>query len=189
MSLKQKIERKRFDILMSLAAKVDVVSEFPEELWAEIDKHVFEGEPLGRLLRRNNDVTTRYERSYALSLAFDKCNLVRGTLPRYGKVLDDDHDLDFINGWVEDDQYVYDPTFMKRFDKNFYYYLFDAKVLRQITSEELDNDKKYHKLKREKSFDIKEALGIKDPSPKKEKNETIIPNDVSKDIDDDKDEI
>ena len=137
MSLKQKIERKRFDILMSLAAKVDVVSEFPEELWAEIDKHVFEGEPLGRLLRRNNDVTTRYERSYALSLAFDKCNLVRGTLPRYGKILDDDHDLDFINGWVEDDQYVYDPTFMKRFDKNFYYYLFDAKVLRQITSEEL----------------------------------------------------
>lgn len=188
MNIRQEFERKRFDILWNLATKVGVLDDFPQELWDEIDKHVFEGEPLGAILRKNNEVVSRYERSYALSFAFDKCTLVRGMLLRYGKMLNDEQDLEFINGWVEDDQYVYDPVFMKRFDKNFYYYLFGPKVTRTITSEELDNDSRYYKLKREKNTNIKEALGIKDPTPKKEKNETIIPNDVSKDIDDDRDD-
>ena len=51
-------------------------------------------------------------------MCFDKCNLIRGALTEYGKAKRNPDDPDFGHGWVEDDKYVYDTTFLKRFDKS-----------------------------------------------------------------------
>ena len=93
-------------------------------------------------------------------MCFDKCNLVRGALVEYGKAKRDSGDPDFEHGWVEDDKYVYDTTFLKRFDKKFYYKLFKARVDTVVSSDELNKNEEYLKMKNTTREDIENSIGL-----------------------------
>ena len=160
MGLGQLIEGKRIEILTLLGIKQKKIVDFPDELWEEIDKHYYCGVPIRACLSEGLNIGKCYDRSYALTFAFDKCELVRGCLPKFGKVQGDKDDPTFIHGWVEDDKYVYDTTFMKRYDKKYYYHLFGTQVTRRVASSELEQDKFYLKQKNTTKEDIENSTGI-----------------------------
>lgn len=157
---KSKFEFHRLEILWNLGEKLHMIEDYPEKLWKEINKHYYCGTPLNVLLQEGFNIGKCYDRSYALTMAFEKCNLVRGLLPRYGKLENTSYDQFFNHGWVEDDKYVYDTTFMKRFNKKFYYYLFGAKAEKIISSDELNKDDYYQNMKNTTKEDIENSIGI-----------------------------
>lgn len=160
MNFKQFYNSKKFKLLYNLGTKSGLIQKYPEELWKELEKHYYCGAPVSVLLTNGFNIKKCHDRAYALTMAFDKCNLISGYLPKYGKVYNISHDPDFEHSWVEDDKYVYDTTFVKRFNKKFYYFLFGSRVSRIFSSEELNNDDYYKKMKSTTKEDIENSLGI-----------------------------
>ena len=74
-----------------------------------------------------------YDRSLYMFFCFDDAILVRGDNKdlelRYGKD-------DAGHGWIEMDNYVYDPSLMMRFDKNLYYEIYKPTNVSKCTKEE-----------------------------------------------------
>ena len=160
MKISHFLEVHRLNQLWCFGILTNKIQDFPEDLWKKIDEHYYCGNPLSVLLQNGFNLRKCYDRSYALTMAFDRCDLVRGSLPRYGKIKRNIDDPDFDHGWVEDEKYVYDTTFMKKFDKKFYYKLFGTKVSNVISSEELNNDEYYKKMKSTTKEDIENSIGL-----------------------------
>ena len=160
MKIINQIRLSRFNRLWNLGALTHMIEEYPEELWVEIKKHYYCGTPLYVLLHERLNQGKCYDRSYALTMAFENCKLVRGSLPKYGALKNNKDDPSFKHGWVEDDKYVYDTTFMKRFNKKFYYHLFGTQVNTIVLSEKLNNDEYYKKMKSTTKEDIENSIGI-----------------------------
>ena len=137
-----------------------LIQDFPPELMEESKKHYYCGNSLYVFLHEGLSLGKCYDRSYALTMCFDKCNLIRGALVEYGKAKRDPEDPDFEHGWVEDDKYVYDTTFLKRFDKKYYYKLFKPRTDRVISSDELNEDREYRKMKATTREDIENSIGL-----------------------------
>ncbi len=150
----------RTKLLYKLGTKLGLIQDYPEELWKEIEKHYYCGNPVSVLLTNGLNLGKCYDRAYALTMAFDKCNLIRGCLLKYRKTHNVSYDPDFEHSWVEDDQYIYDTTFVKRFNKRFYHYLFGSRADAVIPSEELNNDDYYKKMKFTTKEDIESDIGI-----------------------------
>ena len=162
MKFKQFYNIMRIKLLYKLGIRIGLIQDYPKELWKEIEKHYYCGNPVSVLLTNGFNLGKCHDRAYALTMAFDKCNLIRGCLPKCGKTynVSYDDDPDFEHSWVEDDQYVYDTTFIKRFNKKFYHYLFGSKADAVISSEELNNDDYYMKMKSTTKEDIENSLGF-----------------------------
>lgn len=150
----------RIKLLFKLGTKLGLIQDFPKEIWNKTEKHYYCGNPVSVLLTNGLNIGQCHDRAYALTMAFDKCNLIRGCLPKYGKLQDVDYDPEFEHSWVEDDKFVYDTTFVKRFDKNFYHHLFGSKAATIISSEELNNDEYYKKMKSTTKKDIENSVGL-----------------------------
>ena len=150
----------RYKHLYKYGIRKNLINDFPKELWDKIENYYYCGNPVNVLLQNGFNLGKCYDRAYALTMAFDKCDLIRGSLPKLGKINNVDYDLNFEHSWVEDDTYVYDTTFLKRFDKKFYYYLFGAQIDKRISSEELNDDDYYKKMKSTTKEDIEKDDGI-----------------------------
>lgn len=150
----------RIERLYAKGVKKGLIQDFPPELIEESKKHYYCGNPLYVFLHEGLSLGKCYDRSYALTMCFDKCNLVRGALTEYGKAKRNPDDPDFGHGWVEDDKYVYDTTFLKRFDKKFYYKLFKVRVDTVVSSDELNKDEEYFKMKNTTREDIENSIGL-----------------------------
>ena len=160
MKFKQFYNTVRIKVLFKLGERLGLIQDYPEEIWKQTEKHYYSGNPVSILLTNGLNIGKCHDRAYALTMAFDKCNLIRGCLPKYGKSHNDDDDLDFEHSWVEDDKYVYDTTFVKRFNKRFYHYLFGSRAYAVISSEELNNDAYYKKMKTTTKEDIENNIGL-----------------------------
>lgn len=160
MQITRILEIFRFNKLWDFGSITKKIEDFPDELWNKIEKHYYCGNPLSVLLQNGFNDGKCYDRSYALTMVFDKCNLVRGTLPRFGKIKGISYDPDFGHGWVEDEKYVYDTTLLKRINKEYYYKMFGAKVDLIISSEELNQNENYRKMKNTTKEDIENSIGI-----------------------------
>lgn len=154
-----KYEFHRLEMLWNIGEKLHLIEDYPENLWERINKYYYCGCPLSVLLKENFNQGKCYDRSYALTMAFNKCDLVRGSLPRYGKLKNTSYDHVFDHSWVEVENYVYDTTFMKKFNKKYYYFLFGAKVNEKVSSKELNNNEEYQKMKSTNKDDIENSLG------------------------------
>lgn len=150
----------RFKLLYGLGTKLGLIDEYSEELLKKTENNFYYGTPVSVLLTNGLNLRKCHDRAYALTMAFDECNLIRGWLPKYGKTMDDSYDPDFEHSWVEDDKYVYDTTFLKRFNKRFYHYLFGTRTDAVISSEELNNDEEYKKMKDTTREDIENSVGL-----------------------------
>lgn len=156
----KQIKNLKFNILWNIGKNFHLIEDYPKELWEEIKKHYYYGTPLFVLLQEGFNIGKCYDRSYALTMAFKNCKLIRGSLPKYGEIHNIEYDPDFGHGWVEDNKYVYDTTFMKRFNKKFYYHLFQAQADTIISSDELNNDENYKKMKATTKKDIENSIGL-----------------------------
>ena len=150
----------RIERLYKKGVRKGLIQNFPKELIQETKKHFYCGSSLYVYLNEGFNLRKCYDRSYALTMCFDKCNLVRGSLTEYGKAKRNPDDPDFGHGWVEDDKYVYDTTFLKRFDKKFYYKLFKARVDTVVTADELNKNEEYLKMKNTTREDIENSIGL-----------------------------
>ena len=150
----------RIKLLSKKGEKEHLIEDFPKELWDKLENCYYCGNPVSVLLSCNYNLGKCYDRSYALTMAFEDFKLVRGNLTRFGIVQQLEHDPNFVHGWVEDDKYVYDTTFLKRYDKDFYYSLYGAEAENVISSEELKNDEYYMKMKATTKYDIEDSLGL-----------------------------
>lgn len=160
MKISQFLRIIRFNILYRFGYLTKKIEDFPSELWEKIDKYYYCGTPVSVLFQNGFNIGKCFDRSYALTMAFDKCDLVRGALVKYGEIKEDKDDPEFVHGWVEDEKYVYDTTFMKRFDKKFYYKLFGTKVNFIISSDELNNSDDYKKMKSTTKEEIENSIGL-----------------------------
>lgn len=89
-----------------------------------------------------------YDRSLYMFFSFDNAILVRGDI----KNLELKYGLnDAGHGWIEIDNYVYDPTSLMRFDKDLYYQIYQPKNIIKCNKDEycLDTDNKeiYNEIK------------------------------------------
>lgn len=150
----------RFELLYKLGTQLGLIDEYPEELLKKTENNYYYGTPVSVLLTNGLNLKKCHDRAYALTMAFDECRLIRGFLPKYGKIGNISYDPDFEHSWVEDDKYVYDTTFLKRFNKRFYHYLFGAREDVVISSEELNNNEEYKKMKATTRDDIENSVGL-----------------------------
>ena len=107
-----------------------------------------------------------YDRSFYMFCCFDDAILVQGDNKdlelRYGK----DHAW---HTWIERGDYVYDPSIMKRFDKDIYYKIFKPKNIKRKTKEEFCSDEDSKKF-----YDSISKTTIEDYLPGGEKRTSLL---------------
>lgn len=160
MKLKQRYNERRIQKLIDMGIKLGLIEQYPKELMERLSQHFYCGTPVSVLLTNNLNLKKCHDRAYALTMGFDDCRYITGWLPRLGKVNNDPNDPLFEHSWVEDGNYVYDTTFVARFNKRFYRFIFGAKADKITTSEELNQDEVYQIMKRTTKEDIENHGGI-----------------------------
>ena len=160
MKLSQLYYNNRYNKLLKFGEKHGLITDFPEEMWKKLENCYYCGTPMSVLLSNNFNLHKCHDRAYGLTMAFDKCTLVHGSLIKFGKIYTIEYDPDFEHSWVEDDKYVYDTTFIKRYNKKFYYFLYGAKPEKKVSSEELNKDDYYIKMKTTTKEDIENGYDI-----------------------------
>lgn len=98
-----------------------------------------------------------YDRSLYMFFCFDNAILVRGN----------NKDLELVygiesagHGWIEIDDYVYDPSYMMRFDKELYYKIFTPTKIVKMNKDEYCADKD-----RKEFYDYVKNTSINDFKP------------------------
>ncbi len=108
--------------------------------------HIKYLKPTGNMPRKCID------RSLYMFLSIDESTLVRADQIRYGK------DRTF-HGWIEIGDYVYDPSFLERFDKDLYYEIFKptniAKCNKQEYCAKKENKQLYEEVRNTSIDDYK----------------------------------
>ncbi|MBQ9318103.1 MAG: hypothetical protein IJR82_00525 [Bacilli bacterium] len=97
---------------------------FDGAFYEQLNQTIINGLPVSIYIRYLQPLSPPgkcYDRSLYMFLCFDNALLVRG----------DEKDLEFLygieeagHGWIEIENYVYDPSLMMRFDKDLYYKIY-----------------------------------------------------------------
>lgn len=114
----------RADVLLGKGASKGRVQKFDDEFYQQTSKVYFNCLPISmhlKYLRPTSGPGKCYDRSLYMFFCFDDALLVRGdqkTLAlKYGTA-------NAGHGWIERGDWVYDPTFLLRFQKDWYYKMF-----------------------------------------------------------------
>ena len=147
MNLKQKLYLSKTNKLHKQGLLNGLIKPFDEELYQELNKTIFLNIPVDldiKYLKPEVRPGRCYDRSLAMFFAMAKSYLVRGSL-EYFRIFGDEEDIN--HGWVERDNYVYDPTWRCIFDKDYYYKMFKVKKVNRLNHEEYCNiSKEYEDL-------------------------------------------
>lgn len=146
MNLIQKLYLKRINFLLDIGYKNGLIKPFDDDLYRELNQTIFYAIPVDldiKYLKPDTRPGKCYDRSLKMFFAMDYSKLVRGSL-EYFRVFGDKEQEN--HGWVERDGYVYDPTWLCKFDKDYYYKIFKVKDVNkcshieycQISQENLD---------------------------------------------------
>lgn len=146
---------------------------FDEEFYSKINNTYIDGLPVSMHIKYFKPIISPgkcYDRSLFIFFCFDNAILVRGK----------NKDLELRSGtqcaghgWVEMDNYVYDPSYLMRFDKDLYYKIFMPTEINKINKEEYCSNEDRKKL-----YDYVKNTTIEDYKPngnKRIKLATIIP--------------
>ena len=125
---------------------------YDDNFYGYLNKTIIDTYPVGidiKYIRPKLGPGKCYDRSLKMFFAMDNSVLVRGSL-KYFRLLGDNDGVN--HGWVEKDGYVYDPTWLFRFDKDYYYKIFGVEKEYKTTIEEYcncsaENNELYRKIK------------------------------------------
>ena len=163
MGIKNRIYIHRHNILANIGWNAGLIQPFPDEVMKRLENCYYYGTPMNVFLASGADLSQEkcYDRSYGITMAFDKFNLIRGDLMNYAKTSPrQEHDPNFGHGWMESDGWVYDTTFNIRVKKWFYKIWLGAKESARYSQEELFQDEDYMKLKNTTKEDVEGDCGL-----------------------------
>ena len=139
MDLKGKLYYTKINLLILKGLNSGLIRSFDDDFYKELNKSIFNTIPVDidiRFLKPELGPGRCYDRSLKMFFAMDNSLLVRGSLD-YFRISGDISDVN--HGWVERDNYVYDPTWLKIFDKDYYYKIFNVENVRKCNIEEYCN--------------------------------------------------
>ena len=152
MRLRDKLYFKKLKLLFVSGVQKGKIVPFDDEYYQELNQTIFTYCPVGldiQYLKPKVRPGKCYDRSLKMFMAMKDSFLVRGSLEYFR--LKGDHDVE-NHGWVERDGYVSDPTFLHRFEKDYYYKMFKVTGVHKCTHEEYcelseQNKELYQKVK------------------------------------------
>ena len=142
----------KINSLIENGIKKGLIVPFDDEYYNELNKTIVNTIPVDLDIKYLMPIAGPgkcYDRSLKMFYAMDNSILVRGSLEYY-RVFGEKEEIN--HGWVERDEYVYDPTWMYKFDKKYYYKIFKVKNTKKCNHEEycnisIDNANYYDKIK------------------------------------------
>ena len=123
-TIKKNLFFTRFNALFEKGVKDGKITLFDDEIFDKMSSTFISCLPVSMYIKHSKylfDTGTCYERSLYMFLALDDALLVRGNDKYLEYRFGEGHGG---HGWVEVDDYVYDPSLMLRFEKDFYYKLY-----------------------------------------------------------------
>ena len=158
--IKKKLYFSKVDKLMIKGLKEGTIVPFEDNIYNDMKNTYIHGLPVSiriKYLKPNLPPGKCYDRSTYIFLCLDDALLVRG----------DNKDLELRfgkdnagHGWVETEDYVYDPTLNMRFNKEVYYEMYEPTDVRRYTKDDYckasdTNRKLYEDAKKVTPEDLK----------------------------------
>ena len=135
-NLKKSLYFSKMQLLFNKGIADKKIIPFDDEFYERLNHTYISGLPVSIHIKYLKPILPPgkcYDRSLYMFFCFDDAILVRGDNKdlelRYGKD-------DAGHGWIEMDNYVYDPSLMMRFDKNLYYEIYKPTNVSKCTKEE-----------------------------------------------------
>lgn len=135
-SLKKKLYFSKLKLLYSKGIAEGKIVPFDEDFYRSMSNTYFASIPVSmhiKYLRPKTGPGKCYDRSLYMFFCFDDALLVRGDKLNlelmYGKE-------NAGHGWIEIGDYVYDPTMLMRFDRDFYYKMFSPTNVSKATKDD-----------------------------------------------------
>ena len=146
--IKKKIYFSKVDHLMEKGLKEGTIVPFENNIYNDLKNTYIHGLPVSIRIKYLKPVKAPgmcMERSIYIFLCLDDALLVRGD----NKDLEMQYGKDCAkHGWVETEDYVYDPSLIMRFDKDVYYEMFEPTNVKRYTKKEYieanDNNRKLY---------------------------------------------
>ena len=131
----------RCELLIKQGIAKGLIVPFDEEIYNKLDNIFYDGIPVSLYLKYLGDINEDdgkcFLRSTLLTMGIDNSLLVRGNHKdlelKYGDAYSN-------HGWVEKDNYVYDPSYLLRFNKDLYYSIFEVSNLEYYNYSDYNND-------------------------------------------------
>ena len=167
-NIKKQLYNVKTELLLKKGLANGTIKPFEKELFERLDNIYIDGIPMSLYLIYLNPINFNsyssgdcYNRSLYITMGLDDAILVRGN----------DYELELQygkdesgHGWVEKDDWVYEPTLMLKFKKDVYYQLYKPHNIKYYKKEEYSKDKNYKYIMNTK---------IEDLMPNGEKRETL----------------
>lgn len=135
-NIKKSLYFSKMQLLLNKGVVDKKIIPFDDEFYEKLKNTYISGLPVSihiKYLKPTLPPGKCYDRSLYMFFCFDDAILVRGDNKdlelRYGKD-------DAGHGWIEMDNYVYDPSLMMRFDKDLYYEIYKPTNVSKYTKEE-----------------------------------------------------
>ncbi len=148
--LKKDLYFKRANIIFKNAILNKKIEPFNDDFYDELAKTYIFGLPVSiyiKYLKPNISPGKCFDRSLYMFLAQPSSTLVRGNIKtleyKYGSG-------NSRHGWIEMDEYVYDPTSLCKYKKDLYYKIYVPTNITKITTEDYikENKEEYYKTKK-----------------------------------------
>ena len=126
----------KMDIIYKKGLQDGNIVPFDDEFMEHLNNKFFNGLPVAMQMKYYKPIMPPgecYDRSFLMFCCFDDATLVQGDVKqlelRFGKD-------NAWHAWIERNGYVYDPSIMKRFDKDLYYKIFIPRNITKKTKDE-----------------------------------------------------
>ncbi len=154
---------KKLNYHFKLGIMKGLIVPYDDQFYKELNKTIIDTYPVGidiKYIRPKLGPGKCYDRSLKMFFAMDNSTLVRGSL-KYFRLLGDNEGVN--HGWVEKDGCVYDPTWLFKFNKDYYYKIFGVEKEDKITTEEYcnicaENNELYNRIKNTTKESIKNNM-------------------------------
>lgn len=166
-TLKKEIYLNKLQVLTTKGIKEGKIVPFDDEFYNKMSHVYFNCIPISmhiKYLRPTMGPGKCYDRSLYMFFCFDDSLLVRGDIKvlevKYGK-------KQAGHGWIEIGDYVYDPTTLMRYEKEYYYQLYKISNVQKTSKEE------YNKINNN-YYDEVRSVSISDFQPNGKKRMDLL---------------
>ncbi len=135
--LKKQVYLKKTDLMFDKGVITNKIVPFDQEIYEQMSHTYFNGLPISMHMKYLKPLDIMpgvcYDRSLLMFFCFENSVLVRGNNKdlemKFGKENEN-------HGWLEMDNYVYDPSLLMRFDKDLYYKMYRPENIDRYTKEQ-----------------------------------------------------
>ncbi len=152
--LKKELYFSKMELLFTQGVADQKIIPFDDDFYNKMSHTYISGIPVSMHIKYLKPLVPPgkcYDRSLYMFFCFENAVLVRGDHKQYGRD-------SAGHGWIEMDNYAYDPSLMMRFDKDLYYQIYMPTNVSKYTKEEycqvLNNRKLYDEITQTKMSDF-----------------------------------